>query len=442
MRYLLNKTELKTLNYILSLNENNQINEGLIDRVKNMAAKGLLTATVVASLMSNPAFAKEYKSLDTNTKSKIEKLIKTDKTDHSDSSTHLGGPGGPLDTLSVDFNSNFSSGKYILDSNAQADMKVKLDKISDFIKNTGKNSFILTIYSSESRVPSDHAEGELAKLRAEEVQKVVTDYNKNAVFKVIIKDTIGSTPFDREEANRIGMKKAVNLKKYTDEQSVRIELVSSVFTTPCKINVRPSSKIVTSATDYSETTTINITNQVGEGEITLEPGGIPDRAQIWIDGTLIGDTGYFVDGMTSQDANAKYFNYMPRYVAELTKVSKEKGMFAVKDSSQKRLIIKHFDKFEDLVDFMLTPEAKANGFDAFTTGKDTGDYMKVLKDMWGKPGFKGHRDFVFYDTDPYTTGQKVKLKFKMNGKNKKFSIKIFSPLGKTDYQCNGRCVKP
>ncbi len=430
MRYLLNKTELKTLNYILSLNENSQINEGLVDRVKNMAKKGLLTTAVVTSLMSNPIFAKEYKNLDTNTKNKIEKLINIDKEINDDNPN----------ILSIDFNSNFTSGKYILDSKAQTDMKAKLDKISNFIKETGKNSFILTIYSSESRVPSDFAEGELAKLRAKEVQKIVTDYNKNAVFKIVIKSSIGPTAFDKEEANRIGMKNAVNLKKYTNEQSVRIELTSNIFTTPCNIKIRPSSKILNSSTDYSESTTIDITNQVGEGEFTIEPGGIPDRAQIWIDDVLISDSGYFVDGMTSPDKNIKKFNYIPRYVVELTKISKEKGM-AVKDSPQKKLITKHFDNFQDLVDFMITSEAKSSGYDAFTTGQDTGDYMKILKDMWGKPGYKGYRDFVFYDTEPYKTGNKVRLKFKMNGDNKKFVIKIFSPLGKTDYQCIGHCPK-
>ena len=57
MRYIKTYEEIKTINYILSVNEG-LINEGLIDRLKKMATKGLLTATVMASLMSNPTFEK------------------------------------------------------------------------------------------------------------------------------------------------------------------------------------------------------------------------------------------------------------------------------------------------------------------------------------------------------------------------------------------------
>jgi hypothetical protein len=443
MRYLLNKTELKTLNYILSLNENNQINEGLIDRVKNMAAKGLLTATVVASLMSNPAFAKEYKSLDTNTKNKIEKLIKVDKTDSSDSTTQLGGggPGGPTPgILKVDFSSNFKSGEYKLSQSDLQDMNGKLQQIKTFVTNSKTKTFKIIIHSSESRVPSDYAYLELAKLRAEEALRVIVDYKTGGIFKKQIDPKQGDTKWDPVEAQRIGIKKAVNLPKYTNEQYVKVEIITLDFDTPCNWTATaPGGQTLTAATDYSITTDFDVTDQIGGGEIILSPGGIPDRVQVLVDGVVVDDSGYFVDNMTSQDANRSNFNYIPRYVVELTKVANEKGMSAVKDSSQKKLITKTFNTFEELVDFMLTPDAKKNGYDAFKTGQDTGNYMKVLKDMWGKPGFRGYRTFTFYDTDPYKTGTKVKVKFKLNGNNRLVQIKIFSPLGKTDYSCVGSC---
>ena len=445
MKYINTYEETKVLNYILSVNENNQINEGLVDRIKEVAekgllkvntikdllAKGVLTAGVITTLLSSsPAFAKEYNKLDSSDRNKTEKVVKVDTKD----------------TLSIDFSSNFSSGQYILSDNEKQQIKNKLSKVNDFIKNTGKNSFLLTIYSSESQVPSKFSEGELAKLRADEAQKVISEFlltNTSAVFKIVIKDTVGSTKFDRVEANKIGMKNAVNLKKYTDEQSVGIQLSTTDFDTPCSWNLKaPKGTTLTSSTDYSITTTFDVTDQVGAGDLVLSPGGIPDRAQLWIDGQLVGDTGYFVNNMTSQDPNSKYFTYIPRYVAELTKVSNEKGMFAVKDSSQKKLITKTFNTFEELVNFMLTPEAKANKYDVFSSGQDTGDYMQVLKDMWGKPGYRGYRTFTFYDKDPYEKGTPVKLNFKLNGHNKRVDIKIFSPLGKTDYSCVGNCAQP
>jgi hypothetical protein len=439
MRYLLNKTELKTLNYIISLNENSQINEGLIDRIKNMAAKGLLTATVVASLMSNPAFAKEYKSLDTNTKSKIEKLIKVDKTDSSDTTTNFGGPSGPTPgILKIDFSSNFRSGEYKISGPDLQQMNSKLQQIKDFVTNSKSKTFKLIINSSESKVRSDYPEGELAKLRGEEALRVINDYNTGGVFKPKLNPKVGDTPFDEAEANRIGIKKAVNLPKYTKEQYVNVEIIAMDFDTPCNWNfLAPGGQTLTAATDYSITTDFDVTDQVGGGEIVLSPGGIPDRVQVLIDGQIVGDSGYFVDNMTSQDINRSNFNYLPRYVAELTKISAEKGISAVRDSSQKKLITKTFNTFEELVDFMLTPEAKKNGYDAFKPGLDTGNYMKILRDMWGKPGFRGYRKFTFYDT--YKTGNAVKVKFKLNGNNRLVQIKIFSPIGKTDYSCVSNC---
>ena len=455
MRYISTYEETKILNYILSINENNQINEGLVDRIKEVAekgllkantikgllAKGVLTAGIITTLLSSsPAFAKEYKSLDTNTKGKIEKIIKTDTSDHSGSSTNLGGGGGPTpNSLQVDFSSNFKSGEYKLTSSDLQEMNTKLQKIKDFVTNSNTKTFKIIIHSSESKVRSNYKEGELAKLRAEEALRIIIDYNTGGTFKRVLDPKVGDTPWDQAEADRIGIKKAINLPKYTNEQYVRVEIITMDFDTPCNWSMTADGATLTSATDYSVTRDFDVTDQVGGGDIILSPGGIPDRVQVWIDGDLVGDSGYFIDDMTSKDLNIGNFNYIPRYVAELTKVAHEKGMHAVKDSSQKKLITKTFTSFEELVDFMLTPEAKAKGYDATTTGKDTGNYVKILKDMWGKPGYKGYRTFTFYDKDPYLTKTPVKIKFKLNGNNRLVQIKVFSPLGQTHYDCVGVC---
>ena len=458
MKYINTYEETKILNYILSVNENNQINEGLVDRIKEVAekgllkvntikdllAKGVLTAGIITTLLSSsPAFAKEYNKLDSSDKNKTEKFVKVDKVDHSDTTTHLGGPGGPPNSLKIDFTSNFKSGEYKLSSSDLQKMTDKLEQIKKFVSSSKSKTFKLIINSSESRVPSQYKDLELATLRAEEALKVISDYNTGGIFKHSIYPVRGETAWDPIEAKKIGMKKAVNLPKYTKEQSVSIEIWAIDFDTPCNWTATaPGGKTLTSATDYSITTDFDVTDQVGGGEIILSPGGIPDRVQVLIDGQVVGDSGYFVDNMTSQDSNKSNFNYIPRYVAELTKVAHEKGISAVRDSAAKKLITKTFTSFEELVDFMLTPEAKAKGYDAFKSGQDTGDYMETLRDMWGKPGFRGYRTFTFYDTDPYTTKTPVKVKFKLNGHNRVVQIKIFSPLGKTDYSCVGDCTHP
>lgn len=459
MKYINTYEETKILNYILSVNENNQINEGLVDRIKEVAekgllkvntikdllAKGVLTASIITTLLSSsPAFAKEYNKLDSSDKNKTEKFVKVDNVDHSDTTAHFGGPGGPTppNSLKVDFSSNFKSGEYKLSGEDLQQVNTKLQKIANFIKSSKTKTFKLIIHSSESQVPSQYADKELATLRAEEALRVISNYNMGGSFKKQLDPVRGKTPWDSIQAKKIGMKKAVNLPKYTKEQFVNIEVIAMAFDTPCNWHATsPGGTTLTSATDYSITTDFDVTDHIGAGEIVLSPGGIPDRVQVLIDGQVVGDSGYFVDNMTSADSiSAKNFNYIPRYVAELTKVAHEKGMSAVKDSSAKKLITKTFTSFEELVDFMLTPEAKAKGYDPFKIGQDTGEYMKVLRNMWGKPGYKGYRTFTFYDTDPYTTKTPVKVKFKLNGNNRVVQIKIFSPIGKTDYTCDGVCA--
>lgn len=456
MKYINTYEETKILNYILSVNENNQINEGLVDRIREIAekgqlklntlksliAKGALTTGIVATLLSSsPAFAKEYNKLDTSDKSKIEKFVKIDNTHDSNATKSLDGPGGPLaDTLKIDFSSNFGSGEYKLGGKDLQDMTSKLMQIKNFVKKSKSKTFKLVIHSSESQVPSQYKDLELAKLRGQEALRIINEYNTGGVFKPNFDPKRGNTPWDSIEAEKIGMKKAVNLPKYTKEQFVRIEIFATSFDTPCNWTATTSGgKILTSTTDYSSTTTFNVTDQVGGGEIILSPGGIPDRVQILIDGKVVGDSGYFVDNMTSTDSARTNFEYIPRYIAELTKVANEEGMFAAKDSAAKKLTTNTFTSFDDLVNFMLTPDAKAKGYDVSKldtkTNLDTKKYIDILKDMW----ISGIRTFTFYDTNPLKTGNPVKVKFKLNG-NRVVKIKIFSPVGKTDYSCSSNCI--
>ena len=144
MRYIKTYEEIKTINYILGVNESQQINEGLIDRLKKMATKGLLTATVMASLMSNPTFANEYKSLPGSEKASIENLVKTPTNDVV------------KDTAGreVDITKSFKSGKYSLDELGKEELGKKLLELVDYMNKSGYDSYTFDISASESLVPN------------------------------------------------------------------------------------------------------------------------------------------------------------------------------------------------------------------------------------------------------------------------------------------------
>lgn len=337
--------------------------------------------------------------------------------------------------LSLDLSTNFKSGHYKLDNSTKDDIINKLKQIDEFIKKSGDGSFKIIIHSSESQVKNGQGlkDGELAKLRASETEKVITNYllnNKSAVYKIEVKSEIGKTEYDRDEVKEIGIENAVHLDKYTKEQFVKIEIKAEAFESPCDWKFKPFSKELTSSENYAESQTFDVSGQVGVGFITIQPGGIPDRMQVYVDDVLVGDTGYFAEGVSSNDKNAKMFNYIPRYVVELTKASQESNVTAVSDSEKAQMLTKTFDKFDDLVNFLLTDDAKASKYNAFTYGTDTGTPMQELRKMWDN----NQRTFVFYEKD----STKNKIEFTLNGSSK-VEVKVFSPLGKTNYTCVGQC---
>lgn len=426
MRYIKTYSEIKTINYILSVNENNQLNEGLIDRLKKSAQKGLLTATVMASLMSNPTFAKEYKSLDSNTKGKIENLIKKDdvKTEKSDS-------------LSVDLTNSFSSGKYKLNDEEKADMIKKLKGIEDYIKKNGSSSFNLTIVSSESKVdminPDTNkpmAKLELAKLRGKTTYDAVKDYlgTLGVMFKVNHVEKQGDAEYDKSEVNTMGRDNAVNQEKYKKDQFVRIIISKADFISACSLSDSQSGITSGPEVDYKVDKEYDISKQLGDLELELSPGGVPDRAQLFIDGQLVSDTGYFAVGVTSGDKTAVNYNYIPKYIYELTTIRNKKGSLAVDDTKFTNLEVIHFNTYEDLVKHLLVdPNYKIQG------GAETGDYMSKLKSIFNS--VKGN--FVFYKK--LNSNDIPKLKVKLNGKQGKMMVRIYSPLGQTKYKWSGQC---
>lgn len=438
MRYIKTYEEIKTINYILSVNEG-LINEGLIDRLKKMATKGLLTATVMASLMSNPAFAKEYKEMDSTDKNKIEKLIKQD-TSNKDAKDFMfdgtGGGGNPGDSLAVDVTNSFHSGKYILSASEKDDMILKLKDIEAYIKANGGSSFVLTIVSSESQVDMINPETgkpmadlELAKLRANSTYDAIKDYlnNLGVMFKIKYDFKRGDVKYIKSEIKTMGRETAVNQEKYKKDQYVRIVISKGNFKSACSLSDSQSGVTRTQADDYKADNEYDVTGQLGNVEYELEPGGVPDRAQLFIDDQLVDDTGYFAVGISSFDKSAINYNYIPKYIYELTMIRNQKGSLAVDDTKFANIDVVHFDNFQDLVKYMLVdPNYKWQG-----SGAETGDYMAKLKDIFNL--VKGN--FVFYKkvTTP------PKLKVKLDGTQGKLKVRVYSPIGQTRYKWGGQC---
>ena len=436
MRYIKTYEEIKTINYILSVNEG-LINEGLIDRLKKMATKGLITATVMASLMSNPAFAKEYKKMDPPDKNKIEKLIKQDTSNKDTNTFMFDGTGGDTgDSLAVDVTNSFHSGKYILSDSEKDDMILKLKDIEDYIKTNGGSSFVLTIVSSESQVDMINPETgkpmldlELAKLRGNSTYGAIKDYlnSLGVTFKIKYDFKRGDVKYEKSEIKTMGREVAVNQKKYTKDQYVRILISKGNFRSACSLSDSQSGVTRSQADDYKADNEYDVTGQLGNVEYELEPGGVPDRAQVFIDGQLVDDTGYFAVGVSSFDKLAVNYNYIPKYIYELTMIRNQKGSLAVDDTKFANIDVVHFDNFQDLVKYMLVnPNYKWQ-----VGGPETGEYMSKLNNIFNS--VKGN--FVFYKkvTTP------PKLKVKLDGTQEKIKVRVYSPLGQTRYKWGGQC---
>ncbi len=432
MRYIKTYEEIKTINYILSVNENSQINEGLIDRLKNMATKGLLTATVMSTLLSNPTFAKEYKQMDLADKNKIENLIKIDKKE--DNKTF--DVNKSSDSLAVDVTKSFGSGKYELTDLQKRDMIEKLKDIEEYIKTNGGTSFNITIISSESKVDMINPKTgkpmedlELAKLRGISTNNAIKDYlsSLGVMFKIKHVEKQGDVEYDKSEINTMGRKAAVNQDKYKKDQFVRIVINKGNFVSACSLGDSQSGVTANAEDDYKFDNVYDISEQVGNIELELAPGGVPDRAQLFIDGKLVDDTGYFAIGVTSVDKNVDNYNYIPKYIYELTMIRNKKGSSAVADTEFSKVDIVHFNNFNEFVKYMLVdPNYK------WKEGAETGEYMLKLKNIFNT--VKGN--FVFYKK----LTEAPKLKSKLTGEQEKMMVRIYSPLGKTKYKWTGQCT--
>lgn len=415
MRYIKTYEEIKTINYILSVNENFQINEGIIDRLKNMAKKGLLTATVMASLMSNPTFANEYKSLPGSEKASIENLVKT-PTSEVDKDTSVGG-------REVDITKSFKSGKYSLDEVGKEELGKKLIELVNYMNKAGYDSYTFDISASESLVPNKAGTGlkdlELAQKRADEVKKYVNEFLKqNKTPGVIVCTDVakGGPEWNGKED--------VNQLKFTEHQFVKIKIVplASNPSDFCGFSYDPGGAIAGSNKTFDKEW--DVTDKYGSGDIILKPGAIPDRILLYADGQLIGDTGFFADREHSVTKKLG-FDYVPKTVYELTKLYNAKDA-SVQDTEFSKLKVVTINTEEELI-HLLNPNDPTSWNTNNPDIAPMDDLIKMFKN--------GQTKFVIYEK------VSQKITFDLKGKHKKVKLVVYSNIMKSQYSIKVKCSK-
>lgn len=402
--FLESSEEQKIINDILSTNES-LINEGMIDKLKDYAKKGVLTATILAGLMSNPTFAKEYKSLPSEEKQKIENSIKSDVEEDG----------------VFDISKSFKSGVWKLDEQGKQELDQKLEKLVDYInsfKNPNISNFNLTIIARESTLRNYDAETkkplgvkELAELRAKEAKKYIKNFLKN--YSMVPVNIV--TNFDVEQG-----------KDYENHQYVKIKIEPQMKnkvknTDFCNFSLKVSKDKLDN--NVALDTIFDVKDKLGSGYVTMNTGSIPDRVVIYGDDKLIGDSGYFATEDNSWFGDK--WEYTPANVLALTKLYRSKSD-AISDAN---LDIRRFDSIEGLLKEMSKTNSLLPASKAYK--EDIDNAIVELKNLFQS----GVREFVFYKKE------EVKVYFDLQGKYEKIQIIVYSPRGKSDFTIINTCSK-
>lgn len=429
MRYLrtyegyiksLDNQEIKYINYILNVNEN-QINEGLIDKLKNVGKKGLLTATMLTALMANPTFAKEYNKLSNTEKTSIEQMIgKTNKEDANE----------------VNISSSFKSGRYEISNEQRQVILNKLDKLVNYANQHKSKKYIISIIASESLVPNkDYKTGEvlptleLSKRRAAQIKPIVEEFLKNhniPNIKLMVRTIKGDTPWDPN--------KGKDSQEYLKDQYVKVAIDVDVTKTPealCDVvGDADSGKEGSGKNRYvSYSKTVDVTNQYGSGNIILKPGGIPDRVIVYADDQIIGDSGFFADQKHYATSD---FKYIPRCILHLTKLyneSRKNSDIVVKTELNSLNVVK-VSSVDELIGLMVKEgNTKTAEEWSKSNNPDIGPAIKEMIAMFNR----GQREFVTYDI-----GSK-KIPYKLEGKTQNIKIVVISPIPQTQFSISVNC---
>ena len=400
----LNKEELRNYEYIIGDTTLNESLSSMLDRLKTIGRKTALTATLLTTLMSNPAFSKEYNKLSDPEKKEIQSLVKTtdDKEKVGDKITS----NIVVGFENAKFGGLFKSGVYELERDSDIS---EMDKLVKFVKNNPGKKFVIKISASESRVPNkDIKTGrsmkvmELAEKRFESTKEFIKS-NLGAEVSFIKDVKVGGPKYINDD---------INQDKYKENQYVNATISLDIWDFSDDFKGSQALK----EDGYVGKSYKFLTEGVkGTGKLSLSTGRIPDRAKIFSDGVVVGDTGYFSD--VKPDVGYKL---IPLYVLELTKAYKDdpetdafKGVkpVRIKDVSELGGII---------LDPKNKPDSKYDRTELEIAYDNLVSYAKktIEKD--------GYIDLVIYDN--------VKKDVKININNvKSLEIKVYSPIGKTGF---------
>lgn len=418
----LTNEEKEIFNYILGIDDNNydrlteSIFSDVMDRLKSIAKKGVLTATIFSTLMSTPAFSNSYNQLTPEQKMEVQNLVKGGEVNKDKEVEYSTNKVDRSNVITVDLGSYFKSGESKIDITSKETMMSQLKPISDFIKQNGGNVKV-TIVSSESRVPNRDSEtkerlgeGVLAQRRYDTAKSVLEDYIK----------TLGVNGVSIEKEILVGgpkyMGDDVNQEKYKDHQFVKIKVTAQDDF--WKFTRVEKGKQATKENGYVGAT-YEFKVRQGSGVIKLDPGSIPDRLKVFADGVEIGDTGFFAN----KEHKYKEFKYVPLYVYSLTKMYNENP----KSEAIEGVETVQIKSVQDLKNLMLNDMSYDINTDQTTRSEITNPYKELLNmaktaETTGKPvtiAIYGLKD--------------VSVPVTLTKANKKVSVKVYSPVVNTEF---------
>lgn len=399
----LNSTDQKVLDFIIGEGITEAGND-VISRfmsVINSNQRKFITAAVMTVLMATPSFSHAMKSASSEEKAAITKLI----PQNNNTSTNM------IDdkaVFSLNFTNNFASGEYSIN---KENISQKLESLKSFLNKNSNTKYKIKVVASESQVPNqDNLKvGELAKLRAASLEKLINVYLKtNEISSEVDKETrIGDESWDGKNKDD---------QKYTKDQFVTIEVFAETEAgiSPCEISFSKDDGSQSSAKNgyisFEE-----IINQ--SGSITITPGSIPDRLVIMKGEQVVSDTGYFVD----KQHGYEQWNLVPLYVAQLTEIyANSPEMPAINGLNS----IKSFKNFEDLVTSLM----KTNYDFKKDTRTEISSGLTKLKQLWDG----GQREYVMYSTKKGTANFNI-------GNGEEGKVIVYSPVGKTGFGIKGNC---
>lgn len=397
------KSEEYVCDYILGINESYSINESIIDRLKKVAKKGALTAGVIATLLSTPAFSQEYNKLDNTERIEVVNTIQKNGQ------------------IKVDIADEFASGHYEIENPDR--IKEKLQILVDKASMYDDSKLEIRVEASESKVPNRDIRtgkklptGELSERRFNSVEKILSQVFPNIN---IVKDVKVSGP-EWENDNP-------NDEKYKKHQYVKVSMALTGCPL-CDFQVKIEGKQATAEEDFiGQDYKLNITEkQSTKGEVVVNTGSIPDRVVVYEDGKKIGDTGYYADEASQYDG----VSYVPLYVKELSsRYDKYKKMDAFDNVE-----LKTINSVKDLADILFSDKSLLDENYRLNVGpRYMNEVIMPYNSMKRYIERNGSIDIVLYKTS------KENIKFDLNKDAKELNIKVYSPVGKTGFDGYIKC---